>query len=88
MDDPKRLEKFREVLKSKVEWPSHYPFKFIVPSDQYDLLCQLLPDVDLESRFSQGGKYTSVSFSLHCEDENAVIDIYVKVSEVNGLIAL
>ena len=82
------MKAFKRLLEEEHEWPGPYSFKFIVPSDQIDRVSQLLPDVEMTTRFSGKGKYTSVSFSLHCESADAVIDIYVKVKNIPGIMSL
>lgn len=88
MMDPARKAKLQELINKHHEWPVDYCFKFIVPSDQIDMMSQLLADVDFTTRFSQKGKYSSVSFTMKCEDAETVMSVYEKVQNVPGLMAL
>lgn len=92
----KKTEEFyvrlKEELKNTSLWPSEYLYKFIVPSDLKKVL-------EIESAFnnmgaviktnqSKTGKYTSVSVSVQMKSPDAVIEKYVKVSEIEGIISL
>lgn len=88
MMDPNRKAKLQELIDKHHEWPVDYCFKFIVPSEQIEMMSQLLPEVEFSTRFSEKGKYGSVSFSLKCDDAEAVMEIYEKVQNVPGLMAL
>ena len=72
----------------KEDWPLEYPFKFIVPSEQVNVLNQLLPEVEVQTRFSSNAKFVSVSFSLNCESPEDVLAIYDKLKAIPGLISL
>ncbi|NCN41002.1 DUF493 domain-containing protein [bacterium] len=86
--DEARQKAFKKLLEEEHEWPGPYDFKFIVPSEQIDMISNLLPNVELTTRFSGKGKFTSVSFQIQCESPNDVVDIYIRVKNVPGLMAL
>lgn len=86
--DQERMKAFKRLLEEEHEWPGPYSFKFIVPSEKIDLVSQLLPDVEMTTRFSGKGKYTSVSFQLQCKSADDVIDVYEKVKNIPGIMSL
>lgn len=92
----KKTEEFyvrlREELGNTSLWPSEYLFKFIVPSEVEKIL-------EIESAFnnmgavikttqSKTGKYTSVSVNVRMKNPDAVIEKYVEVSGIEGIISL
>ena len=79
---------FRRMLDEYYDWPSPYTFKFIVPSVHLDELRLLLRGHDLKTRASSKGKYVSVSLSPVVDSSDAVLQLYSKVSRVEGLVAL
>lgn len=83
-------EKFKSLLEGQYNWPTHYSFKFIVPSDQLNELKQLLShyDAEISERASSKGTYTSVTVKMRREGPEEVIIIYQKVSYIKGLVSL
>lgn len=92
----KKTEEFYVRLKEELSntslWPSEYLYKFIVPSDQNKI-------VEIESAFdnmgavikttqSKTGKYTSVSVNVRMKNPEAVIEKYIQVSAIEGIISL
>ena len=92
----KKTEEFyvrlKEELSTTSTWPSEYLYKFIVPSD-------LKKIVEIESAFnnmgaviktsqSKTGKYTSVSVDVQMKNPDAVIEKYIQVSGIEGIISL
>lgn len=92
----KKTEEFyvrlKEELANTSVWPSEYLYKFIVPSDLNKI-------VEIESAFndmgavikttqSKTGKYTSVSVDVQMKNPEAVIEKYVEVSGIEGIISL
>lgn len=92
----KKTEEFYVRLKEELSntsfWPSEYLYKFIVPSDQNKVL-------EIESAFdnmgaviktsqSKTGKYTSVSVNVRMKNPEAVIEKYIQVSGIEGIISL
>lgn len=92
----KKTEEFYARLKEELNntslWPSEYLYKFIVPSD-------LKKIVEIESAFnnmgavikttqSKTGKYTSVSVDVQMKNAEAVIEKYIEVSGIEGIISL
>ena len=81
-------DQFRRLLDEQNEWPAPYTFKFIVPSRGLDDLAALLEGFNLETRTSRKGNYISVTLTPLMPSSEAVIDIYERVSGIEGLVAL
>ena len=92
----KKTEEFykrlREELSSTSTWPAEYLFKFIVPTDKSKI-------DDVENAFnnlgavinttqSKNGKYTSISINVQMENPDNVIEKYIEVSTIEGIISL
>ena len=92
----KKTEEFyvrlKEELSTTSEWPSEYLYKFIVPTDKDKI-------VEVENAFnnlgavintsqSKTGKYTSVSVNVRMESPDAVIEKYIALSNIEGIISL
>ena len=92
----KKTEEFyvrlKEELGNTSVWPSEYLYKFIVPSDPNKA-------IEIENAFnglgaviktsqSKTGKYTSVSVNVRMENPEAVIEKYIEVSGIEGIISL
>ena len=92
----KKTEEFyarlREELSNTSTWPSEYLYKFIVPTDRNKI-------EEVEKAFdnmgavinttqSKTGKYTSVSINVMMESPDSVVEKYVKVSNIEGIISL
>lgn len=92
----KKSEEFYTRLKQELTdstlWPSEYLFKFIVPS-----LANNVEEVEkafdnmgavIETTESKTGKYTSVSINVRMVSAQSVIDKYVQLSGIEGIISL
>jgi putative lipoic acid-binding regulatory protein len=92
----KKTEEFYERLKVELDlsntWPAEYLFKFIVPTDKEKI-------VKVEAAFdcmgavikttkSKTGKFTSISIDVLMKDAQEIIDKYIEVSTVEGIISL
>ncbi|AWA31303.1 DUF493 domain-containing protein [Flavobacterium magnum] len=92
----KKTEEFyvrlKEELSTTSSWPSEYLYKFIVPTDPAKIR-------EVENAFnnlgavisthqSKTGKYTSVSVNVTMVNPDAVIEKYVAVSDIEGIISL
>lgn len=96
MSDAKKTEEFYARLKTQLEdnftWPSAYLFKFIVPTDpdKIEAFSVIFANTDaqINSRESSKGTYTSVSVKTTMESPQAVIDKYLEVSNIEGVISL
>ncbi|KAF2519361.1 DUF493 family protein [Flavobacterium salilacus subsp. salilacus] len=92
----KKSEEFYKRLKQELSdstiWPSEYLFKFIVPTDTEKIL-------QIENAFngigavikttkSKNGNYTSVSVDVKMQSSQSVIDKYIELSYIEGIISL
>ncbi|RFN58433.1 DUF493 family protein [Marixanthomonas ophiurae] len=96
MKDEKKTEDFynrlREQLEADTTWPAAYLYKFIVPSN-----LEKIAEIEaifnetgakINTRDSSKGKYTSISIKVTMDSPDAVIEKYLQVSEVEGVISL
>ncbi|RZJ53011.1 MAG: DUF493 family protein [Flavobacterium sp.] len=91
-----KSEEFYERLKNELEnstlWPAEYLFKFIVPSSE-EKITEIGNAFDqmgavIDTTQSKTGKYTSVSINVKMASAQAVIDKYVQLSHIEGIISL
>lgn len=73
-------------------WPSEYLYKFIVPTDK-----KKIEEVEnafdnlgavIQTTQSKTGKYTSLSVNVTMENPEQVIEKYIEVSDIEGIISL
>lgn len=89
-------EEFYLSLKAKLEenhnFPEDYLFKFIFPNDNLKLteLYQIFDRIKytISTRESKNGKYISASMLAFVLDADQVIELYKKVSAIEGVIML
>lgn len=92
----KKTEEFysrlREELNNTSVWPSEYLYKFIVPTDPKKV-------EEVENAFdnmgavmhttqSKTGKYTGISINVMMESPELVVEKYIEVSNIEGIISL
>ncbi|OAB78913.1 DUF493 family protein [Cochleicola gelatinilyticus] len=96
MENEKKTTEFYARLKEQLEgdttWPAPYLYKFIVPSDA-SKIAEIEgvfngTDATIETRDSSKGTYTSVSIKVTMNSPDAVIEKYLEVSNVEGVISL
>ena len=79
-------------LEESGPWPMNYLFKFILKSGekekQKELRSFFKGNVSLALKESSGGKYLSVSVTAKMDSPQAVIEVYRKASEIEGLISI
>ena len=93
--DTKTAE-FYKRLKSQLEtdtsWPSIYLYKFIVPSNLEKITeIESIFDginAEIKKRDSSKGTYTSLSIKVKMDTPDTVIQKYIEVSKVEGVISL
>lgn len=92
----KNTEEFYERLKVELDmntsWPSLYLFKFIVPSineniERVQMAFDCMGAV-IKTTKSKTGKFTSISVDVQMKDSQEVIDKYIEVSVIEGIISL
>ena len=86
--DEKDLESFRSSLDANYEWPSLYPFKFIVPVDQAESVLNLFADNPVRARESKNGRFVAYTMEIHVHSCDEVIAIYQRVAQIPGVISL
>jgi putative lipoic acid-binding regulatory protein len=86
--DKGSLQAFKEKLDQHYAWPVLYVFKFIVPKEQEVTLRDLFPTQSVTEKSSANGNYTSFTIQMMCPSSNVVIEVYEKVENIEGLIAL
>ena len=84
--------KFKEKLEETHSFPSHYMFKYIVPSEQ-SIMARLYsifndPDMSISTRNSKNGKYISVTIKALVNDANDVIIYYRQTANIDGIVML
>lgn len=92
----KKTEEFYVRLKTELDqsnvWPAKYLFKFIVPSvnDNVQLVQNEFDSVGavIITTKSKTGKFTSISVDVQMESSQQIIDKYLAVSGIEGIISL
>jgi len=92
----KKTEEFyirlREELNNTSTWPSEYLYKFIVPTD-----AKKIEEVEnafdnlgavIQTTQSKTAKYTSISINVLMESPESVVEKYIEVSTIDGIISL
>jgi hypothetical protein len=84
--------RLKEELINSTVWPSEYLFKFIVPTD-VDKVQIIETSFDgmgavIVTNQSKTGKYTSVSVNVTMKSAQSVIDKYLELTTVEGIISL
>ena len=78
----------REKLDQHYAWPALYTFKFIVPKGKEEDVKRLFPTHDVKEKASKNGNYISLTIHMMAPSSDTVIDVYMKTSLIEGLIAL
>ena len=85
-------ERLRLELNNNTSWPTKYLFKFIVPNDQckIDKVANAFNNMGavIDTKQSKTGKYTSISINVQMQNAQNIIDKYLEVSTVEGIISL
>ena len=92
----KNTQEFYDRLKVELEnsssWPALYLFKFIVPSLQENIegveLAFDCMGAVIKTTKSKTGKYTSISVDVQMKNPQEIIDKYLEVSTIEGIISL
>jgi uncharacterized protein len=96
MDNSEKSEAFYKRLKEQLTldtlWPAPYMFKFIVTA-QLERVAEIRAIFDgtnatIRTRDSSKGTYISVSIKVNMESPDAVIEKYLEVSKIEGVISL
>ena len=92
----KKTEEFytrlREELNNTSEWPSEYLYKFIVPTDlkKIEEVENAFDNIGavIHTKQSKNAKYTSVSINVMMKSPNHVVEKYIELSNIEGIISL
>ncbi|MFW6248456.1 MAG: DUF493 family protein [Bacteroidota bacterium] len=84
-----------DSLKSKLlqikSWPILYMFKFIVPVSHKNVArveSLFSENAVISRKESRNGKYISITAKQYMDDPQQIVDVYVKASNINSIIAL
>jgi putative lipoic acid-binding regulatory protein len=96
MNSEKNTSDFYDRLQTQLEqdanWPAAYLFKFIVPASAEKITAIETIFVEtnalISTRDSSKGTYTSVSIKVTMVSPDAVVQKYLEVSKVEGVISL
>ena len=84
------FSKLKEQLELQ-EWPNVYLFKFIIPNNSHALAQATALFTDLsEINFNESktGKYVSVSAKEMMLSVDAIIEVYMQASKIEGIVSL
>ncbi|MGB0452870.1 MAG: DUF493 family protein [Bacteriovoracaceae bacterium] len=82
------LVRMKELLDQQYTWPDKYMFKFIVPGGKEDEVKTLADVTSAQFRPSRSGKYVSMTFEKSIESSDEVIEIYKRLSKIEGIVSL
>ncbi len=93
--DNKSIEFYKRLkiqLEENTDWPAVYLYKFIVPANK-DNVAKLEQNnakkkAEFSTRDSSKGTYTSVSIKVIMDSPDSVIEKYIEVSKIEGVISL
>ncbi|WP_304199300.1 DUF493 family protein [Flavobacterium alvei] len=92
----KETQEFYERLKKELDlssaWPSLYLYKFIVPTDKENIL-RVEEAFDcmgavIKTTKSKTGKFTSISVDVMMKNSQEIIEKYIELSTIKGIISL
>lgn len=92
----KNTQEFYDRLRAELDlsttWPASYLYKFIVPSvndnvSRVEAAFNCMGAV-IKTTPSKTGKFTSVSVDVTMKDSQEVVDKYIEVSTIEGIISL
>ena len=85
-------ERLKEELRTTSRWPSLYLYKFIVPTDttkisavesEFDNMGAVINKIQ-----SKNGNFTSISVNVPMNNPEHVVEKYLAVSKIDGIISL
>lgn len=96
MNSEKKTEEFYKNLKEKLNndtlWPSDYLYKFIVPTNEAKVLEIKSAfegmNANIQIKASSKGNFTSISVHIKMKNPDAVIEKYLELSHIEGIISL
>ncbi|MGV6828532.1 MAG: DUF493 family protein [Flavobacteriales bacterium] len=96
MSEEKKIKEFYKRLETQLdkdtEWPSIYLFKFIVPAEEKatEKIEEIFKEMNaqISTRNSSKGTYTSISIKVKMNSPEHVVEKYLEVSKIEGVISL
>ena len=85
-------DRLQVELDNSNTWPAIYLFKFIVPTDE-DKILRVESAFDcmgavINTKKSKTGKFTSISIDVTMKDSQEIVDKYLEVSTIEGIVSL
>ena len=85
-------DRLQVELDNSNTWPALYLFKFIVPTDE-DKIQRVESAFDcmgavINTKKSKTGKFTSISIDVTMKDSQEIVDKYLEVSTIEGIVSL
>ncbi len=84
-------DRLKERLDEVHDWPAVYMFKFILEPEKERLdsvLALFPPESEVLRKYSEGGKYLSITVKEVMMTSDEVVKRYDKASEIQGVIVL
>jgi uncharacterized protein len=82
------IEAFKEKLDNEHKWPDVYVFKFVVSIvKEQDFRTLFSEEVFIEKK-SKAGNYISFTLKREMKSSDEVVEIYLKVQAIDGVITL
>jgi putative lipoic acid-binding regulatory protein len=81
-------QKFRALLDESYQWPDYYEFKFIIKTDDKQLILEKLIGFTINETPSKKGNYISISARKLIKSTQEVLEVYESLSTVKGIISL
>lgn len=82
------FDKFKENIESVHTFPCEYMFKFVANENNVIELKNLIENENYIEKKSSKGNFRSFSFKKNVTNSDEIINIYVKASKIDGIIAL
>jgi len=86
--DESWIASFRQKLDEHYAWPALYTYKFIVPKGKEQEVKDLFPFHPSTERNSKQGNYTSITVHVMMQSSDAVVEIYKRAAQIEGIVAL
>ena len=91
-DNNEQYKGLKEKLDESTTFPAKYLYKFIVPANQ-----SKVEEIEaifnfggavIDTKDSKTGKYTSISILIEMQSSDEIIEKYIEVGKVKGVISL
>lgn len=85
-------EKLKKSLVETTSFPTEYMFKFIIPAseDKFKNIESIFDNIGavINSKPSKTGKYNSLTILVKMKSADDIIEKYIEVSKIDGVISL